>query len=350
MNILILLPHPFELWNAPAWFSERLRSDFPGIEVVQRNTYEDAERYLAQADILMAWSLRPQQFHAAKKLRWIHSPAAAVHGLLLPEVVASQVVITNGARVNGPVVAEHALALVLALSKRLDLAARAQARHAWAQQALWEARPRPREIAGAVLGLLGVGNIGGEIARRAAALGMRVLGVREHPERGLDWLAKSPSAVNGAPQTATAENLSSAGHAVVGPSGLDDVIAACDYLLLAAPLTSSTRHIIDARRLALLKPEACIVNVSRGALVEEPALIDALVKGRIGGAALDVFAAEPLPPDSPLWELENVIITPHSAAISVRLWDRQYALFSENLRRFLSGRPLLAQVDKLKGY
>ncbi len=335
LHLLILLPHPFKLWNAPPWFAERLRDEFPQLQVTQRNTYDSAEQYLRNADILMAWNLHPEQFAAAGKLRWIHSPAAAVHGLLIPEVIASDVVITNGAAVNGPVTSEHALALLLALAKRLDSVIRAQVQHRWTQQQLWERTPRPRQIRGATITVIGLGQIGGAVARMAAALGMRVLGVRAHPQRGLDWLPPGAPAAN---------------HATLGPQDLDRALAEGDYVVLAAPLTSSTQHLIDARRLGLMKPEACFVNVSRGALVDEPALIDALRSRRIGGSALDVFATEPLPPESPLWDLDNVILTPHSGGISEHAWERQYELFSENLRRFLAGKSLLSEVDKKRGY
>jgi phosphoglycerate dehydrogenase-like enzyme len=283
----------------------------------------------------MAWNLQPEQFAAARKLRWIYSPAAAVHGLLLPEVVASEVVITNAAPVNGPVAAEHAIALLMAFSKRLDSAVRAQEKHRWIQQQLWEAFPRPREVRGATLTLIGLGQIGGAVARMAAGLGMRVLGVRGHPERGLDWL----------PEGASPEN-----HATLGTAELDQALAAGDYIVLAAPLTPSTQSLMDARRFSLMKQQACFINVSRGGLVDEVALIDALRSKRIGGAALDVFVTEPLPEDSPLWDMENVILTPHSGGMSEHVWERQYELFSENLRRFVAGQHLLSEVDKKRGY
>ncbi len=128
------------------------------------------------------------------------------------------------------------------------------------------------------------------------------------------------------------------------------MVAAADFLVLAAPLTSRTRTLIDAARLARMKPDACLINVSRGALVDEAALVDALRAGRLGGAALDVFEQEPLPPESPFWDLPNVLITPHAAGLTERMWERHYALFSEELRRFFAGQPLLNVVDKSKGY
>lgn len=325
MKLVISVQHRFSLWTPPAWVSELLRRDFPALEVVHLPGYEGLDRELPEAEILLGWSLKPEQIQAAKKLRWIHSPAAAVHQLMIPELVASDIQVTNAASVHGPVVAEHAIALVLALAKRLDAAARYQQQRVWAQTQMWQDRPRPREIAGATLGLIGMGAIGGEVARLALALGMRVLAIREHPER-------------------------SPGVQVFGPSETGRVLAESDFVVLCAPLTPRTRHLIDAERLAGMKPDACLINVSRGALIDDPALLAALRERRLGAAALDVFAEEPLPPGSPYWQMENVLITPHTAAVTEKLWERHYALLSENLRRYLAGQPLLGLVDKRKGY
>jgi phosphoglycerate dehydrogenase-like enzyme len=326
MKLLMLVHHRFELWQEPGWFAPRLRRQFPDIEVVSRTNYEGAEKDLAEADVLMTWSLRPEQFRLGKKLRWVHSPAAAVHLLMSPELVASDVVVTNARDVHGPVVAEHALALMLALAKRLPSAMRYQQRHTWAQTELWSEKPSPREIAGATLAVVGLGSIGREVARRASALGLRVLAVREHREKGAE----------------SAE--------VFGPDDLDRVLAQADFVVLAAPLTPQTEGLINAARLAAMKRDAYLINVSRGPLVDEAALVEALRSGRIAGAALDVFEPEPLPADSPLWDVENLLITPHTAAVTERLWERHYDLLAENLRRYLAGEPLLGLVDKHRGY
>ena len=184
MKVVIVLHHRFELWTAPPWFSERLRHDFADLEVVQFNDYRGVEDHLRDADIAIAWSLRPEQFRAARKLRWIHSTAAAVHQLMFPELVASHVRVTNSTSIHGPVVAEHAIALVFALAKGLNLAVRYQTKGHWGQQDLWSSTLRPRELAGATLGVIGLGAIGRESVRLAKALGMRVLALREHPEKG----------------------------------------------------------------------------------------------------------------------------------------------------------------------
>ncbi len=327
MKILIALRHPFELWNSPPWLAERLHAEFPGHQIVDLGGYERLAAEIPDAEILISWSLRPEQFAAARRLRWIHSPAAAVHQLLFPELVASDVVLTNARDVHGPVVGEHAIALLLALAKRLPAAARHQQSRTWGQQAMWEDRPRPREVTGATLALVGMGSIGREIVTRAAALGMRVIAVREHPERG-------PAGA----------------HAVHGPAELDRVLAEADFVIIATPLTSTTQGLFNAARLARMKPDAYLINVSRGPIVDEPALAEALRNRTIAGAALDVFNAEPLPPDSPLWSLDNLLITPHTAAVTERLWERHHALIRENLQLYLAGKPLRGVVDKSKGY
>ena len=327
VKLLILLHHRFDLWQAPEWLVERLRRDFPQLEVVHLQNYDKIEKELADAEILVGWSLRPEQFAAARKLRWIHSTAAAVHQLMFPELVSSKVVLTNAREVHGPVVAEHAIALVLACAKRLRAAIEYQQRKTWAQDAIWNEPPGPREIAGVVLGLIGLGAIGRRTAQLAKGLSMHVLAVREHPERGAE----------------TADE-------VFGPHALAQVLARSDYVVVAAPVTSETQHFMNAERLRQMKKDAYLINVSRGVLVDEAALIEVLWEGLIAGAALDVFEHEPLPSDSPLWTLKGVLITPHTAGLTSRMWERHYAHFSENLRRYLAGEPLRDVVNKEKGY
>jgi phosphoglycerate dehydrogenase-like enzyme len=328
MKLLIILCHPFELWNAPPWLLVRLHQAFPNIEVVQLSSYDGIEDHLHDSEVAITWSLRPEQFAAAHKLRWIHSPAAAIHQLTFPELVNSDVVLTNAREVHGPVVAEHVMALIFAVAKCLPQAVRLQQKHCWGQGLMWHGRHRPRELAGAALGLVGLGSIGRAVARHASNLGMRVIAVREHLEKE------------------RSQNV----QQVFPTSQLEVLLSQSDYVALAAPITSKTRRLIDASRLDKMKSEAWLINVGRGSLIDEAALIDALREKKIGGAALDVFEEEPLSADSPLWDLENVMITPHTAGITDKLWERHYALISENLRRYLEGQPLLGVVDKKEGY
>jgi phosphoglycerate dehydrogenase-like enzyme len=326
-KLLIFVHHPFDQWNAPAWFPRRVQQEFPQVNVVTLPDYKRVDEEIVDAEIAIAWSVRPEQIVAAKKLRWIHSPAAAVHQLMFPELAASDIVLTNAREVHGPVVAEHVIALIFALAKKIPGSILLQQKHIWGQQILWDEQPRVREVAGATVGLVGMGSIGRPVVKAAKALGMRVIAVREHLEKG-----------------------SEGADAVFAPAQIEEIFRQADYIVLAAPVTASTKAIANSERLALMKADACLINVGRGPLVDEPALIAALREKRIGGAALDVFPKEPLDAESPLWDVPNLLITPHTAALTDKLWERHYALFSENLRRYLSGQPLLAVVDKRKGY
>lgn len=328
MKLLILLQHRFHLWNAPTWFVEKLRREFPQVQVVSLTQHSASAPHLPDSEVIVSWSLNPEQVKAAKALRWVHSPAAAVHQMMFPELVNSDVIVTNARDVHGPVVAEHVIALIFALAKRLPQIARFQQDHIWAQEILWEASPHQREVAGATLGLVGIGGIGGQVAKHASALGMRVIATREQPEKG------APEGV----------------QQVFASSQIDDLLKQSDYVVLAVPLTPETQGLMNAARFAKMKPDACIINVGRGPLIDEVALIEVLKNKKIGGAALDVFDKEPLPKDSPLWDLENLFITPHTAGLTDKVWERHYVLLSENLRRYLAGEPLLAVVNKQKGY
>ena len=328
MKLLIVVHHRLELWNVPGWFAERLTAEFPQVQIVLRDSYDGVEEHLRDAEAIFTISLRAEQFVMARKLKWIHAPTAAVHQFLFPEFVNSDVVLTNSTEVHGPVVAEHVIALVFALAKKIPQAAAFQAQRVWGQEAIWKEGVHPREIAGATLGLIGVGSIGRRVAQTASALGMRVIAVREHMEK------ECPAGV----------------EAVFGPSALDEVLRQADFVVMAAPLIEATHRLINESRLAAMKKNAYLINVGRGAQVDETALAKALRDRRIAGAALDVFEREPLPADSPLWGLENLLITPHTAGLTEKLWHRHYELFSDNLRRYLGGQPLQFIVDKQKGY
>lgn len=328
MKLLIVVQHKFELWEAPAWFDEKLHQDFPELKVVRFSSRDGREEEFDDTDILFAWSLKPEQFLRAKKLRWIHCPAAAVNPLMFPELVNSNVILTNGREVHGAVVAEQVIAMICALARNFPKAMRLQAQHVWGQEKMWRETPCPRNLGGATLGLVGVGAIGRRVAKYAVALGMRIIATRDDPRK------EKPESV----------------EKVYAANELPKLLAESDYVVLSAPVLASTQKLMHKETLAAMKPDAYLINVGRGALVDEQALADAIRNKKIAGAALDVFDKEPLPADSPLWDLENVLITPHTGGISEKAWERQYTFFSENLRRFMDGKPLLALVDKQKGY
>jgi len=328
MKLLIVVHHRFQLWRVPAWFGARLSQEFPQLQIVQRDSYDGIEDHLRDAEVIFTISLRPEQFALTKKLRWIHAPTAAVHQLLFPELIASDVIVTNSTEVHGPVVAEHVIALIFALAKKIPQATLLQQKSLWGQDEIWGTGVHPREIAGSTLGLIGVGSIGRRVAQMASALGMRVIAVREHLEKG------RPEGV----------------EAVFAPSALEDVLKQSDFVVVAAPLLPETTKLINSQSLTWMKPQAYLINVGRGPQVDDAVLADALAAGQIAGAALDVFEREPLPADSPLWKAKNLLITPHTAGLTEKLWHRHYELFSENLRRYLSAQPLLFAVNKQRGY
>jgi len=327
-KLLILTYHRLDLWIAPPWFAERLAAEFPQFQVIQLNSYDRVLDEIGDIEIMFGISIRPDQFLTAKKLRWIHSQAAAVHQLMFPELINSKVVITNAREVHGAVVAEHVLALIFALAKKIPAAVRFQQQHVWGQEQIWHGDSRPRDIAGATLGLVGLGSIGRPLAKHAAALGMNVIAVRKHSGKN------RPEGVD----------------EIMPTTRLEEMLARSDYVVLAAPVTLATTGLIGWPQLTKMKPGAFLINVSRGPLVNQDALIEALRSRTLAGAALDVFDQEPLPADSPLWELENVLITPHTAGMSDQMWQRHYTLFSENLRRYLDGQSLLGLVNKRRGY
>jgi phosphoglycerate dehydrogenase-like enzyme len=327
MKILITHYHRFELWHAPTWLRQRLQEAYPDFIVMQLQSYDRVPEEIVDTDVFIGWSLRSEQFVIAKKLRWIHSPAAAVHQLMYPELINSNVMLTNSSGVHGPVVAEHAIAVMLALAKRLPQAMQYQARRIWSQDLLWNEHPRPREVAGGTALVVGLGGIGHAFATKAKALGMKVVAVRENPAKGA-----GPA------------------DAVYGPDQIEEVLPQADYVLLCTPVTPRTEAIINKARIEKMKFGAYLINVARGPLIDDVALVQALQERRIAGAALDVFDEEPLPPTSPYWSLDNVLITPHTAAVTEKLWERHYDLIVENLNRLLAGKPLLNEVDKHRGY
>ena len=328
MKLLIVVHHRFNLWRVPAWFVQKLAEDFPQVQVVNRDSYDGVEADLRNAEIIFTISLRPEQFALCRQLRWIHAPTAAVHQFQFPELINSDVVLTNSTEVHGPVVAEHVIAQMFSLAKKIPQIALLQQKHVWGQETVWNDDSPPKEVAGATLGLIGLGSIGRRVAQMAGAIGMRVIAAREHVEKG------TPEGV----------------EQVFPPSQIDSLLRQSDFVVIAAPLIPATERLINAARLRAMKPEAYLINVGRGPQVDESALLEALRARRIAGAALDVFEHEPLPADSPLWDLDNLLISPHTAGLTEKLWHRHYEHLSANLRRYLAKKPLQSTVDKRKGY
>jgi phosphoglycerate dehydrogenase-like enzyme len=326
-KLLLCVWHPFSLWRAPEWLPARLRARHPGMRVVHLPDYNSIEPELPDTDIFVGWSLRPAQFAAAHKLKWLHSTAAGVAQLMYPELRASGIAVTNASGVHTVPIAEHVLGLLLAMARRFPSAFRHQAARHWGQQDIWDEPARPRELRGATLLVVGLGAIGREIARLSRAVGLRVIAV-----------------------TRSGHALPKFAERVEPASALDALLSEADFVVLAAPETPETHHLMNAARLARMKPSAYLLNVARGSLVDELALFTALREHRIAGAALDVASEEPLPESSPLWTLENCFLTPHLSGASDALWERQAELLFDNLDRWFSGRDLRNRVDLNRGY
>lgn len=293
---------------------------------------EDASAAASGAEVWFGFGFPRALFLAATtgeraRLRWVHTGTAGVRGLLYPEMRASDVLLTNSAGVHAPPMAETVLAMMLHFARGLDFAVQAQPLGRWWPDPFESASTVVRELAGTTVGIVGLGGIGVEVARRAHALGMRVVAMRRSAAPGPDGV-----------------------ELMRGDDALDRLLADSDYLVLAVPATPATRGLIDGRALARMKPAAVLVNVARGDVVDEDALIAALRAGRLRGAALDVFRDEPLPPDSPLWTLPNVLVTPHVGGTTLRFWEREAALIRDNIGRYLAGAPLRNLVDRAQGY
>jgi phosphoglycerate dehydrogenase-like enzyme len=274
--------------------------------------------------ILRSWGVaRWKQLVAdGPRIRWVHTPSAGVDGVLVPAVRNKPgLVLTDSGPAFTDSIPEFVLAWILMVARRLPQFIEQQRRHVW--QGIQQ-----DELTGRTIGIIGLGPIGLGVARRAKAFGTCTIGLRRH----------------GRP----AENVD---EVVTGPEGLNRLVRESDYIVIAAALTEETRHIIGAPEIAKMKPSAWIVNIARGAHIDQAALIDALQNDVIAGACLDVFDPEPLPADSPLWDMPNVYIAPHNStgnAPSVR--RRQREIFLENLRRFAAGEPLENVVDFERGY
>ena len=297
-KLLICVWHWFTLWRPPADVAVHVRKRFPEMKVVHLPTFDHLADEVVDADIFVGWSLRPEQFKLGRKLKWIHSTAAGVGQLMYPELRQSGITVTNASGIHTIAMAEHVLGFLVALARRFPDALRHQWQHKWAQQEIWDAQLRPRELRGQVLLIIGFGAIGHELAKRVRPLGMQIWAVTR----------------SGKGDTTLADRILPA-------SRLDEVLHEADYVVLAAPETPETHHLIGQKQLQQMKPTAFLINVARGSLIDEAALIETLERRAIAGAALDVAEQEPLPPESPLWQLDNVFITPHISAVSEYLWD-----------------------------
>ena len=292
-----------------------------GCEIVLARDRETQMVEVEDADAAFGY-IAPEVLPRAKKLRWIQSVGAGVDSQLYPEFIESPVTLTSEKGLVGNQLAEHAFAHLLALTRGINTAVRVRR---------WDARIGIRtaawELTGRTMGVVGLGGTGVEVARRAAAFGMDVLAMDPEP-------VEQPSFV----------------RALWGLDRFHDLLAASDAVVITCPLAPASRGMFDGAAFARMRPHAVLVNVSRGEVVQMEALITALQEGRIAGAGLDVTPIEPLPPDNPLWTMDNVIISFHTAGASPHRGDRIVDRFRRNLARFQAGEPLEGVIDKVKGY
>jgi phosphoglycerate dehydrogenase-like enzyme len=322
---------------------DTLRAVSPRLHVTQQTVRNVSEIAAAlqehpNTEILYAFHVPPNTLELAPRLRWVQLHSAGADHLLDHPIMSSDVVVTTSSGIHATPIAEYVLASILAYRWRVPLWTHCQREGRWPSER-WNLFSRP-ELRGSTLGVVGYGSIGREVGRLGKAFGMRVLAVRRSTGR-----ADQGYAVDG-----TGDPDGTIPERFYPPEALQEMLAECDYVVVALPLTAATRHFIGEPELRAMKPSAYLVNIARGGLIDEAALVRALREGWIGGAGLDVFDEEPLPPDNPLWELDNALLSPHVAGFTPHYDRRAVDLFACNLSRYLSGQPLLNQVDKKKGY
>ncbi len=300
-----------------------LITNFPGLEFVWCETEEDQLIAIEDADVYCGWPTR-KVFLASKNLKWIHCAGTGIDGIMkIPELVDSEIPVTNSRESHVSPMATHVFALITSLAQRLP--------SMWTQQQAREWHPddyswRQIELEGSVLGIYGFGNIGRRVAKRAQGFDMCVYAVDKNPR----------------PSKYVDE--------VWGPDRLDELAALSDWFVVACPYTDETLNSIDRGRIGLMKPTAHIIVISRGGIVDEEAMCDAIRGGKLAGAGLDAMEPEPPQPDSPLWDTPNVIFSPHASALVPDMYIGRREVFKENLRRYIAGEPFLYECDKVAGY
>jgi phosphoglycerate dehydrogenase-like enzyme len=298
----------------------RVQEVAPTADIVFADALADVPNDVLARAAVIAGSVPESRFSDAGALEWVHTWAAGPNADLHPAMLASDVILTSSVGNGAIPLAEHAMMLALILNRDYPRWARAQAAHRWD-------RFTHAELAGSTMGILGVGHSGADLAQKAHAFHMRVLGLRRNPDRSVDAVDE-----------------------MLGLDGLDRLLTESDVLVVTAPYTDATRGLLGERELRLMKPTATLIVFSRGGIVDDDALLRALSEGWIAGAGLDAHANEPLPSDSPYWDLPNVVVTPHNGATTARTADRGFEVFLKNLGRWMAGSSLVNVVDKRAGY
>ena len=309
---VLLFPGIERLWI------EQIQAISPEIEVVTASSETEALSLISQVDALYG-RITPALLSAAPRLRWVQVPHIGLEGTIFPELAASSVVLTNARGIYSDHVADQAFSMLLSFARGLHVYMRRQVEHRWASLEKVQVIHLPDQT----LGIIGLGGIGSEVAKRGRSFGMRVVAVDPAPKGSMGDVDR-----------------------VRGLDGLYQLLRESDFVVICAPHTPVTEGLIGATELRAMKRTAVLINVGRGVIVKLEALVEALRAGTIAGAGLDVFEVEPLPEDHPLWDMENVIITPHVGARGPYVQERRMRIFIENVRRSVAGEPLLNVVDK----
>ncbi|MCE5197570.1 MAG: D-2-hydroxyacid dehydrogenase [Armatimonadota bacterium] len=324
MKFVVWIAYHLESRDIVDDYINRLQAYLKDHDFVVCEDLDSIKREIVDADAMIGWGITPEVFAEARNLKWIQFGSSGIDHTVFPELLHSDVIVTTMSGIHTVPVAEHVLAIMLALARRLDAAAMLQAEHSYNRA---ELAATSSELSGKTIGIIGLGKIGSNIARLAKAFDMRVVGTKrtvDSPIPNVDELFT--------------------------PDQLHKILPVSDFLVLVVPLTSVTRALIGREEIALMKDGSYLINVARGVMVDHDALGDALRSGKLNGAALDVFPTEPLPPDSPIYDLPHTIITPHTAGSSARYSERAAEIFKRNLDAFVSGEEMINVYDKERGY
>jgi len=313
----------FDTFREEVYSSKILREK---VDLIPSLNKQHLKQIIPDAEILVCFSIDKKTFLSAKKLKWIHGAYVGLDKLLFPELLKSKVILTSSRGIHGDTVSDHIIAMILAFAKGLVPSWTCMKQKKWCQVEVMRQRFEPQEK---LLGIVGFGTIGQSLARKAKAFGMKVMATKSRVKTG----EKQKYVDRLLPKDKFREFLCTA-----------------DFVVLTVPLTKQTHHMIGDQELDCMKESAILINVARGRVIDEKALIHALQENKIAGAALDVFEEEPLSPKSKLWDLENVIITPHVAGSRRDYFKKVGEIFRINLNRYLNKKPLLNLVDKKLGY
>ncbi len=313
----------FDAFSREVFSSKRLRNR---VHLIRSDNKEHLKQIIPGAEILVCFSLDKDTFLSAKKLKWIHAAYVGIDNLLFPELLKSKVLLTSSRGIHGDTVSDHIMAMILAFAKGLLTSWTCKSQRKWSPVDVMRQRFEPQEK---LLGIVGFGTIGQSLARKAKAFGMQVMATKNRAGRG--------------------EKIKYVDR-LFPRDKFGEFLCTADFVVLTVPLTKETHHLIGAKELDCMKKTTIIINAARGGIVDEKALIRALKKKKIAGAGLDVFEEEPLSPESKLWELENVIITPHIAGSRRDYFKKVGEIFRVNLNRYLDRKPLLNLLDRKLGY